>query len=156
MLFLAVLPRLNVGGRQALFKTEMPGPELGMEATIRESARRFVVLYVAITALEIVVLAAIGWTGIDEHMTLFRAVAHSFTTVATAGFSTEARSLEPFAAPTQWAIVVFMVVAGTNFALLYAVLVRRRLAALARDEEFRDYPALLSIASAVLLVELTT
>ena len=32
------------------------------------------------------------------------------------GFSTEARSIEPFAPATQWAIVVFMLVAGTNFA----------------------------------------
>ena len=49
VLFLAVLPRMNVAGRQALFKTEMPGPEIGLESTIRETARRFVTLYVAIT-----------------------------------------------------------------------------------------------------------
>ena len=51
VLFLAVLPRLRVGGRQALFKAEMPGPELPLATTIRQTARRFVVLYVAITAL---------------------------------------------------------------------------------------------------------
>lgn len=156
VLFLAVLPRLNVAGRGALFRTEAPGPELGLEATIRETARRFFTLYVAITVLEIVVLAAIGWTGLDEHMTLYRAVAHAFSTVATAGFSTEARSIEPFAPSTQWSIVVFMVVAGTNFALLYAGLVQRRVAALARDEEFRAYLLLLAVASLVVLVELTT
>ena len=156
VLFLAVLPRLNVAGRQVLFRTETPGPEIGLEATIRETARRFLALYVAITALEIVVLAAIGWTGLDEQMSLYKAVAHSFATIATAGFSTEARSIEGFAAPTQWAIVVFMVVAGTNFALLYAGIVRRRLLALARDEEFRVYLVLLAIASAVVLVELVT
>src|SRR5919109_1014641 len=60
VLFLAVLPRLRVGGRQALFRTEAAGPELGLEDTIRESARRFVVLYVAITAVAILVLAGIG------------------------------------------------------------------------------------------------
>jgi trk/ktr system potassium uptake protein len=63
VMFLAVLPRLRVGGRQALFRTEAAGPELGLEETIRESARRFVVLYVAITAAAILVLAALGWTG---------------------------------------------------------------------------------------------
>ena len=36
VLFLAVLPRLNVGGRQALFRSEMPGPEIGLR---RRSAR---------------------------------------------------------------------------------------------------------------------
>jgi trk system potassium uptake protein len=156
VLFLAVLPRLNVGGRQALFRTEMPGPELGLEATIRETARRFVVLYVAITAVEIVVLASFGWFGVDDRMDLFSAVAHSFTTVATGGFSPEARSLEPFAAPTQWAIVVFMALAGTNFALLFAGIVRRRVGALGRDEEFRVYLVLVVVATALVFADLVT
>jgi trk system potassium uptake protein TrkH len=154
VLFLAVLPRLNVAGRQALFRTEAPGPELGLEATIRETARRFVALYIAITALEILVLAVLGWTGLDEQMTFYKAVAHAFTTVATGGFSTEARSIEPFAAPTQWAIVFFMIVAGTNFALLFTGIVRRRLGALRRDEEFRVYLVLLAVISLIVLIEL--
>jgi trk system potassium uptake protein len=153
VLFLAVLPRLNVAGRQALFRTEAPGPELGLEDTIRETARRFVALYVAITALEVLVLALLGWTGVDERMTFYNAVAHAFTTIPTAGFSTEARSIEPFAAATQWAIVVFMILAGTNFALLFTGLVRRRFGAFRRDEEFRVYLVLLVIVSLVVLVE---
>ena len=154
VLFLAVLPRLNIAGRQALFRTEAPGPELGLEATIRETARRFVALYIAITALEIVVLAVLGWTGVDDRMTFYNAVAHAFATIATAGFSTEARSIEPFAAETQWAIVVFMIMAGTNFALLFTCIVRRRLGALRRDEEFRVYLVLLAVASLIVLIEL--
>jgi trk system potassium uptake protein len=154
VLFLAVLPRLNVGGRQALFRTEAPGPELGLEATIRETARRFVVLYVVITALEIIVLSILGFTGLDDRMSFYKAVAHSFATIPTAGFSTEARSIEPFAAPTQWTIAVFMIVAGTNFALLFTGIVRRRFGAMRRDEEFRVYLVLLVLASAIVLVEL--
>jgi trk system potassium uptake protein len=156
VLFLAVLPRLRVGGRQALFKTEAAGPELGLEATIRESARRFVVLYAAITAAAIVVLAALGWTGVDPRMTLFDAVAHAFATIATAGFSPNGRSIEPYAPATQWAIVAFMVLAGTNFALLFAGVVRRSLRPFARDDEFRTYLVLLVIASAVVWVELVS
>ena len=149
VLFLAVLPRLNVAGRQALFRTEAAGPELGLEATIRETARRFVALYIAITALEIVVLAGLGWTGVDERMTFYQAVAHAFATIATAGFSTDARSIEPFAAETQWAIVVFMILAGTNFALLFTGIIKRRFGALRRDEEFRVYLVLLAVASLI-------
>jgi trk system potassium uptake protein len=156
VLFLAVLPRLRVGGRQALFRTEMPGPELPLAITIRESARRFVTLYVAITAVGILVLAALGWTGIDPRMDLFRAVAHALTTVATGGFSTEARSIEPFAPATQWVLVVFMLVAGTNFALLYAGVVGRRLIAFVRDEEFRVYVLLLAVSSLVVAIGLAT
>jgi trk system potassium uptake protein TrkH len=154
VLVLAVLPRLNVGGRQALFRTEAPGPELGLEATIRETARRFVALYVALTALAIVVLALLGWTGVDERMTPFQAVAHGLTTAATGGFSPEGRSLEGFAPATQWVVVVLMIMGGTNFALLYASIVLRRPVTLARDEEFRCYLVLLAIASLVVLVEL--
>jgi trk system potassium uptake protein len=154
VLFLAVLPRLRVGGRQALFRTEAPGPELGFAETIRESARRFVVLYVAITVLAALVLAVIGWTGADPRMDLFQAVAHAFAMIATAGFSTEGRSIEPFAPVTQWAFVVFMVVAGTNFALMYAAILGRSLRPFGRDEEFRVYLALLALASAVVVIAL--
>ena len=154
VMFLAVLPRLRVGGRQALFKAEMPGPEMPLATTIRESARRFVVLYVGITLVEIVVLAGLGWTGVDERMTLFNATAHAFATIATAGFSPEARSLEPFAPATQWVIVLFMLVAGTNFALLFLAIAGRRPGAILRDEEVRVGLALLVAASAVVLIGL--
>jgi trk system potassium uptake protein TrkH len=76
------------------------------------------------------------------------------TVAATGGFSTEARSMEAFAAPTHWVIVVLMIVGGTNYALLYLGIVARRPAALARDEEFRSYLLLLALASLVVLVEL--
>jgi trk system potassium uptake protein TrkH len=155
VLFLAVLPRLRVGGRQALFKSEVPGPDVGLEDTIRETSRRFVVLYVAITGIAIVVLTALAWTGVDNRMDLFRAVGHGFATIATAGFSTEARSIEGFAPATQWAITVFMLVAGTNFALLYIGLVRRRPRAFVRDEEFRLYLLLLALAVIVVLIDLS-
>lgn len=78
VLFLAVLPRLRIGDRQALFKTEMAGPELPLADTIRQTARRFLLLYVAITALEALVLAGLGWTGVDSRMDPFNAVAHAF------------------------------------------------------------------------------
>jgi trk system potassium uptake protein TrkH len=156
VLFLAVLPRLRIGGRQALFKAESAGPELGLATTIRESAQRFVVLYVAITAAEAAILTLFGLTGVDDRMTPYNAVAHSFTTIATAGFSPDPRSLEPFAPASQWVVVVFMVVAGTNFALLYGGIVGRQLGAFRRDEEFRVALALLALASLVVIVGLVS
>jgi trk system potassium uptake protein len=156
VLFLAVLPRLRVGGRQALFKAESAGPELGLATTIRESAQRFVVLYVAITAAEVAILTFFGLTGIDPRMTFYNAVAHSFATVATAGFSPDPRSLEPFAPASQWVVAVFMVVAGTNFALLYAGIIGRRLGVFRRDEEFKVALGLLAAASLVVVVGLVT
>ncbi len=154
VLFLAVLPRLRVGGRQALFKAEAPGPELSLATTIRESAQQFVLLYFAITVLEIAVLSVLGWTGVDPRMTFYNAVAHSFTTIATAGFSPEARSLEPFAPASQWAVTVFMLVASTNFALMYAGVVGKTLGVFKRDEEFRIALVLLAAASLLVTVGL--
>ena len=77
VLFLAVLPRLRIGGRQALFKAESAGPELGLSATIRESARRFVVLYVGITAAEVAILTLVRRRPAStQRMTFYNAVAH--------------------------------------------------------------------------------
>jgi trk system potassium uptake protein TrkH len=154
VLALAVLGRLRVGGRQ-LFEAEAPGPEVErLTVTIRAAARRFLVLYVAITALEATALTLIGLVGLDDRMDLYEAIGHSFATVATAGFSTQSRSFEAFSAATQWTVVVFMIVAGTSFALMYTAIVRRRPRAFLRDEEFRLYLPLLALGSALVLLEL--
>jgi trk system potassium uptake protein TrkH len=156
VLALAVLPRLHVGGRQ-LFEHELPGPEIEpLAASIRDTARRFWVLYVALTAAQVLSLAVVGWAGLDDRMGLFEAVGHAFSTMPTGGFSTEARSIEAFAAASQWVIIVFMVIAGANFALTYRAVVRRQPRVLVRDEELRLYLALLSIGAVALLVELLT
>jgi trk system potassium uptake protein len=154
VLGLAVLPRLRVGGRQ-LFELDLPGPDIEpLTVTIRETARRFLFLYVGLTVVEIAALALVGWTGLDERMDFFEAVAHSFGTLATAGFSTENASAAAFGTATHWVLVAFMFLAGTNFALMYRALLRGRPVAFARDDEFRLYMALLVLGSTLLLVEL--
>ena len=94
--------------------------------------------------------------GVDPRMTLFNAVAHAFATVATAGMSPEPRSFEGFAPASQWVVIVFMLVAGTNFALLYAGIVGRRLRLFARDEEFRVGALLVVVCSTIVVLELIT
>ena len=154
VLFLAVLPRLRVGGRQ-MFESELPGPELeALTVRIRDAARQLWVLYVGLTAAEVTALALLGWTGVDERMNLFEAVAHAFSTLPTGGFSTQARSIEEFAAATQWVIVIFMALAGANFALHYRAILRRRPGVFARDEEFRLYVGLLTLGALVLFLDL--
>jgi trk system potassium uptake protein TrkH len=152
VLGLAILPRLRIGGRQ-LLESELPGPEYEPLATsIRDTARRLWLIYVGLTAAQFAVLSIFGWTGVDPLMTEFQAAAHAFTTMPTGGFSPQARSIEPFAAASQWVIVVFMIVAGANFALHYRAL-RRRINPL-RDEELRLYLVILLAASVVLFLEL--
>lgn len=148
VLAIAVLPRLRVGGRQ-MMESELPGPEVAqLSERIRSTARSLWVLYVGLTALEALLLAALGWLGVDEKMTEFEALAHAFTTMPTGGFSTQPRSMEVFSPEAQWIVVVFMLLAGANFALMYRGFVRRRPSVFLRDEELVLYLALAALASA--------
>jgi trk system potassium uptake protein TrkH len=153
VLALAVLPRLRVGGRQ-LLEHELPGPEFELTARIRDTARRLWAFYVGLTFAMVATLTAFAWTGVDEEMSPFEALAHSLTTLPTGGFSTEARGAEAFGAGSQWVITAFMVLAGANFALLYRAFLRGQARPLVRDEEFRLYIALLSLASLLVVAEL--
>ena len=154
VLALAVLPRLRVGGRQ-LLESELPGPEFEpLTARVRDTARRLWVLYIGLTVLEACILLAFGWFGVDERMHPFNAIAHALTTLPTGGFSPENRGLEVFAPATQWLVIVFMVVAGTNFALTYRAIIQRHPSAVPRDEEFRLYAGLVVLVAGVIGVSL--
>ena len=156
VLALAVLPRLRVGGRQ-LLESELPGPEVEeITLRIRETAQRLWILYIALTALMIVVLTTIAWSGLDSAMSFYEAVAHALTTLPTGGFSTEARSLAAFGAVSQWTIAFFMALGGINFALMYRAFVRRQPRVFIRDEEFRLYLVLLALGAGLLVIELMT
>jgi trk system potassium uptake protein TrkH len=149
-----VLPRLRIGGRQ-LLESELAGPQemerLG--ATIRETARRLWRVYVGLTALCVLGLAALGWSGVDPAMSLFEAVAHAFSALALGGFSTKSESMAAFASASQWLILAFIVLAGVNFLRLYRLFVQRHGRMVARDEELRLYLAFLVIGSGLLLIE---
>ena len=135
VLAVAVLPRLRIGGRQ-LLQSELAGPTdiERFSETIRETARRLWTLYVGLTIGAVVVLAALGWTGLDPAMTLFDAVAHAFSVVALGGFSTYNQSTAVFA-PVTVRAAILMLIAGINFLRLYRVFVQRHFRILGRDEE---------------------
>lgn len=155
VLAVAVLPRLRVGGRQ-LLQSELAGPTEveRLTATIRETARRLWVLYVALTLAAIAILTFYGLIGLDDEMDLYQATAHAFSTLAIGGFSTQDDSIAAFGAATQWTILLLLVLAGINFLRLYLVLVRGRARAVTRDDEFRLYLAFLGAGSILLLIEL--
>jgi trk system potassium uptake protein len=146
---LAVLPRLRIGGR-TLLESEVAGPgvEAGLSAGIKETVRRFGVLYVGLSVMSFLALAVPHWLGIRDTMNSFQAFGHTLSTMGTGGFSTEGASIGAFGGLTQWTVILIMVMAGSNFALLYQGLVQRRPRAAARDEEFRAYLTVLVLASA--------
>jgi trk system potassium uptake protein TrkH len=154
VLAIAVLPRLRVGGRQ-MMESELPGPEIAaLPERIRDTARTLWSLYVGLTALVALSLATLGWLGVDERMTPYQALAHSFSTITTGGFSTQPDSMVGFAPTTQWVVAFFMLLGGVNFMLLYRGLLQRRPRLFVRDEEFRLYLALAAVVSIALTVQL--
>ncbi len=154
ILAVAILPRLRVGGRQ-MMESELPGPEIAaLGERIRETARLLWVLYVGLTIVLTLLLASLGWLGLDDAMTPYEALAHAFSTMPTGGFSTQENSIAAFSPGAQWIIALFMFLAGMNFVLLYRGLVRRRPRVFVRDEELRLYVVIVVGASIALLVQL--
>jgi trk system potassium uptake protein TrkH len=154
VLAIAVLPRLRVGGRQ-MMESELPGPEIAQLAErIRSTARLLWFLYLGLTVLETLLLSLVGWVGLDDEMSPYEALAHALSTMPTGGFSTRPRSAEEFAATSQWILILFMLIAGANFALMYRGIVRRRPGAFLRDEEFRFYLLIAVVASLALSAQI--
>jgi trk system potassium uptake protein TrkH len=153
VLALAVLPRLAVGGRQ-LMESEVHAPEFEKLAPrMRAAAGRLWLFFALLVLVQVTLLAGLGVAGLAPGMDLYNAVAHGLTTLSAGGFSPETRSIEPFGAWAQWAILVFMVIAGTNIALWYRSIFRGG-AQVRRDEELRVYLALIAAVAALIAVDL--
>jgi len=144
VLAVAILPMLGIGGMQ-LYRAEMPGPmkEEKLTPRITETAKALWYIYLGLT----LACALAYWLA---GMSVFDAVSHSFTTVATAGYSTHDASMGYFDDPLIEAIaVVFMVLGGINFALHFRVLSSGSPRLYAADSEARTYLALLAALTAV-------
>jgi len=115
VLFVVLLGGSSAG--KALMRAEMPGPtKEGNTPRMQHAAWRFGGLYIALnTGLTILLLF---------EMNLFDALCHAFGTMATGGFSTYDTSVGAFqSAYVDYTITIFMILAGTNFALLYLLVV---------------------------------
>ena len=132
VLSLAILPILGIGGMQ-LFVAEVPGPtKEKLHPRVKETARLLWGIYILFTGLEIILLFAGG-------MSLYDALNHSLTTMATGGYSTRQASIAYFDSPyIHYIITVFMFIAGTNFILSYYA-IRIRFDKIWKNEEFRFY-----------------
>ena len=147
VLFLAILPKLGIGGRE-LFIAEVPGPAPDkLTPSITATARKLWGLYVIFTLIETVLLLIGG-------MNLFDAINHSFTTMATGGYSTKQASIAYYdSAFIQYIIIVFMFIAGTNFSLSYASFIGKPIK-LFRDEEFKFYLSIVLLVSGLIALGL--
>lgn len=140
VLSLAILPFLGVGGMQ-LFKAEVPGPvPEKLTPRVQQTAMLLWGVYVLLSIAEMVALMAGG-------MDLFESLTHTFGTMATGGFSPLNGSIGQYdSAYFDWVIIIFMFLAGANFVLHYLML-RGKLGAWWKDEEFRFYTRITVAAS---------
>lgn len=143
VLTVAILPFLGVGGMQ-LFVAEMPGitPDK-LHPRVTATARRFWGIYLILTGAEILLL----WLG--GNMNFFDSVCHSFATMATGGFSTKNNSIVGFSPYAQYVIIIFMILAGTNFTLHYFSM-HGNFRKVFKNQEYRVY--LMIIAGFTLLI----
>ena len=147
LLSLAVLPFLGVGGMQ-LYKAEVPGPASDkLRPKISQTARILWEVYLLISAVQVLVLLFGG-------MNLFDAICHTFTTMATGGFSPKNESIEFYQSPfIEYAITFFMFVAGANFSLHYLAL-KGNFRALWEDPEFRFYSGVVLVSTLLITFNL--
>jgi trk system potassium uptake protein TrkH len=155
VLMVAILSELSVGGAQVM-NEEAPGFSIDkLTPRIQETARALWSIYAGFTVAAAVVYYALGAIGYAPNMDLYNAVAHALPTMPTGGFSPEARSVEAFSPAIQWAVMPFMLVAGTNFALFWYVLngEPRRLTG---NKEFRSYVLAVAAVGGLVAVLLYT
>ena len=145
VLSLALLPLLGIGGMQ-LFIAEVPGPTKDkIHPRVRETAKRLWGIYFLLTLAESLLLFLGG-------MNLFDAITHSFTTMATGGFSTKNTSIGYYASPfIQYVIILFMFFAGINFTIHYYAL-HRRFDFFKTNDEFRFYSLFILIATLLVMI----
>jgi len=149
VLAVAVMPMLGVGGMQ-LYRAETPGPIKDTKLTprITETAKALWYIYLGLTAA----CALAYWVA---GMDVFDAVGHSFSTIAIGGFSTHDQSMGYFGnSAVNTVAVVFMLLAGMNFALHFHAWHHRSLRPYLHDAEAKAYFGILLLIVLISVVTL--
>lgn len=141
----AVLPMMNVGGMRLLM-AETPGPikDDKLSPRVAKTAHALWIVYILLTLACALAYFAGG-------MSAFDAIAHSFTTVSTGGFSTHDASMGHFQSQRLMVIAdLFMILGAINFALHFRAVSNFNLSAYLGDEETRMFLLIIAVISASL------
>jgi trk system potassium uptake protein TrkH len=144
VLAVAIMPMLGVGGMQ-LYRAETPGPLKDTKLTprITETAKALWYIYLTLTVACALCYWLAGMKGFD-------AIGHSFSTIAIGGFSTHDESIGFYNSTSiEMIAVVFMLLAGMNFALHFVAWRSKRLNAYFKDPELKAYLMVLMIVTAI-------
>ncbi|MDR2944891.1 MAG: TrkH family potassium uptake protein [Methanosarcinales archaeon] len=143
-LFIAVIPKVNMKGRQ-LYKAEFSGPtEDKLSPKISKTAKILWFFYIGATALLVLLLFLLGASVYDSF-------SFAFSVMSSGGFAPYNESVLPILGNplTLLVILFFMMVAGTNFALIYKS-VTKGVRYILKDEEFRAYVTFFILVSSAL------
>lgn len=145
MCFFVALIGHGANGK-AIMKLERGASGNAPFAKMRALAFSLFLIYVSLN----VACALLFWSC---GVTIFDAIAHAFSTVATGGFSSRNAGVGAFAddpnvngVAFEIVTIIFMIVSSTNYGLLYWVAIGRP-GKLARDSEWRAYLAILTAAT---------
>ena len=142
VLIMAIVPSVS-GRNMHILRAEMPGPVVGkLMPRIRDTAKILYIIYLVMTAAEILLLLVGG-------MPLFDSVVHAFGTAGTGGFGIKADSIAGYSPYLQWVIGIFMLLFGVNFNLYYLILIRHAKTAL-KSRELWLYIAIVVGATAAI------
>ncbi len=146
-LFIAVISGMGVRANQ-IFRAEIPGPIASkISPRIKETARLLWLTYLIISlALFLLLLIC--------KMNVFDALCHTFSTVATGGFSTKNESISFFSPTIQWILIIFMFIGGTNFTLHYFAFTRLSIKGYIENKEFRLYVLMIFLATILSMIGL--
>ena len=147
VLSIAILPIFGLNGMQ-LYAAEVSGLTYEkVSPRIADTAKMMWSIYVLLTVTEVV---ALWFCGMD----MFDAICHSFSTIATGGFSTHNNSLEYYdSAAIHYTVTFFMFISGINFVLLIYLL-RGKARNFFQDEELRWYSVAVLMFTVMLTVGL--
>lgn len=149
---IVVLLVAMVSGNSAakMYKAEAPGNALTEKLAPQsgDMAKILWITYVGMSVLLMGILMLCGMNFVD-------ALCHTFGTVSTGGFSSRNASMSAFNdnPAAQWTVIIFMILAGANFAYFYLSVVRRRNFFL-HSEEFRIYLLIITLATTAIVLNL--
>jgi trk system potassium uptake protein TrkH len=132
LLFVAVAPVIGFGAAR-LISAEVSGiSQPRLTPRIADTAKVLLSIYFTLSIAEVVALLVAG-------MSLYDAVVHAFTTIATGGFNPYTASVGFYDSVAIEAVLIFfMVLSGVSFALYYVLYTGRTLRAM-RDTELLTY-----------------
>lgn len=142
-----VLSRITGAGGAYLYKAEVAGHEIvKLRPKLRETTTILWKIYAILTFFEMAILYLILLfrQGMQPDESIFQAVCHSFTTIATGGYSTMNESIAGFKDVWIEVVIMFFMIAGaTNFMLHYKAM--KGIESYHKDTEFMFFISSISI-----------